>query len=166
MRLGRSKSISDLSAVSVFSSVVWWAQGSLLRIPANRRGVGEPTDHARRSRGLPPAAFQSALGQPGIVVFDRFVPERVFEAPTVYVDPPPARSPLPVARVVQDARIIEWAADHPLGTSTLTGNTHAEAHHTLDFLCLDALHPTPETRDNFGPSMTSTMVPHAVQSCP
>ncbi len=63
---------------------------------------------------LPPAAFQSAPGQPGIVVFDRFVPERVVEAPAVYVDPPSARSPLPVARVVQDARIIEWAADHPL----------------------------------------------------
>ena len=61
-----------------------------------------------------PAAYQSALDQPGIVVLDRFVPERVLEAPTVYIDPPAARSPLPVTRVVRDARIVEWAADHPL----------------------------------------------------
>ena len=63
---------------------------------------------------LRPAEFQSALAQPGLVVLDRFVPERAFDAPAVYLDPPSARSPLPVARVVQNARIIEWAADHPL----------------------------------------------------
>jgi Ca-activated chloride channel family protein len=63
---------------------------------------------------LAPAAFQSVLEQPGIVILDGFVPERDSDAPTVYIDPPPARSPLPVSRVVRNVPIVGWAADHPL----------------------------------------------------
>ncbi len=63
---------------------------------------------------LRPAAFQSALEQPGIVILDGLVPVRVSEAPTVYVNPSSARSPLQVSRVVRDVQIVEWAADHPL----------------------------------------------------
>ena len=63
---------------------------------------------------LRPEAVQSLLEQPGIIILDGFVPERDFDAPTVYINPPSASSPLPVSRVVRNASIIEWATDHPL----------------------------------------------------
>ena len=66
------------------------------------------------ARFLRPEAFQSLLKQPGIVILDGFVPEREFDAPTVYVNPPSVSSPLPVSRVARQVSIVEWAADHPL----------------------------------------------------
>jgi hypothetical protein len=63
-------------------------------------------------RTTPPAQYQHDAGH--VPIFLRCVPPTVPAGSAVYIDPPAARSPVPVARSLDRAPITAVAADHPL----------------------------------------------------
>ncbi|MBZ5609076.1 MAG: VWA domain-containing protein [Acidobacteriia bacterium] len=53
--------------------------------------------------------------QSGIVVLDRFAPSAPPQAETIWVEPPPDKSPVPVASSGKQVKLKSWRLDHPLG---------------------------------------------------
>ena len=89
-----------LSRVAIYSD-----QPDRLRplLGAARRVL--PAFYPRRDHG-------GAQDEPALVVFDGFVPAQ--PAAGVFLDPPAGRSPVPVAGVVRQSRILRWAPAHPV----------------------------------------------------
>ena len=66
------------------------------------------------------ATFQSVASynpdiRAGIVLLDHFAPPTPPAADSIWVDPPPERSPIPVRNTVENVRLTRWLVDHPLG---------------------------------------------------
>jgi hypothetical protein len=63
---------------------------------------------------LPVSAYQpDARG--GIVLLDHFAPPSPPAAQSIWLEPPPAKSPIPVQSTAQNVKLNQWQADHPLG---------------------------------------------------
>ncbi len=58
---------------------------------------------------------------PGLIVLDRFVPPQRPLADSIWIDPPPEGSPVPVRRTVEQAAFSRWDTGHPV-TSGLRAN--------------------------------------------
>jgi hypothetical protein len=61
-------------------------------------------------------------GDPGadLTVLDRFAPLTPPQGHTLWIEPPPARSPVPVRSTVSAARLERWHADNPVGAGLRT----------------------------------------------
>jgi hypothetical protein len=68
-----------------------------------------------------------------VTVFDRLVPEVAGPGGVLYVAPPPGNAVCPAARVVDDAAVIDWEADHPV-LATLAGLQGVEAPRAVQLL--------------------------------
>jgi hypothetical protein len=49
----------------------------------------------------------------GLVILDRFVPPQRPAADSIWIDPPPDRSPIPVRKTVEQAAFKQWTPGHP-----------------------------------------------------
>ena len=56
----------------------------------------------------------------GLVVLDRFQPEKQPQTDAIWIDPPAAGSPIPVKERVQKAEAIRWNSDNSLGSGLRT----------------------------------------------
>jgi len=61
-----------------------------------------------------PAAF-TPQDPAALVILDRFRPPAPPRADSIWIDPPPGGSPVPVRQRVSDALLTQWIAGHPLG---------------------------------------------------
>ena len=66
------------------------------------------------------AAFRApseytAQGLGSLVILDRFRPPAPPQADSIWIDPPPGGSPIPLRARVSDAPLTRWLAGHPLG---------------------------------------------------
>jgi hypothetical protein len=59
----------------------------------------------------PPAEYTPNV--PGLTVLDRFQPPVRPEGDSLWIDPPPGSSPVPVARTVEQAAFSSWDTSHP-----------------------------------------------------
>jgi len=63
---------------------------------------------------LPVSAYQpDAHG--GIVLLDHFAPPSPPAGQSIWLEPPAGKSPIPVQSTVQNVKLNQWQADHPLG---------------------------------------------------
>ncbi len=65
----------------------------------------------------------------GIVVLDRFRPDKLPAVDSIWIEPPADRSPIPVRTVQHDVALARWRSDHPLAAGLRTKdlrlkNTH------------------------------------------
>jgi Aerotolerance regulator N-terminal len=50
---------------------------------------------------------------PGLIILDRFLPPQRPETDSIWIDPPPGGSPVPVSRTVEQAAFLRWDTTHP-----------------------------------------------------
>jgi hypothetical protein len=55
-----------------------------------------------------------------IVILDRFAPSTPPQADSIWIEPPPAHSPIPVKANTPKLKLTRWNPDHPLGTGLHT----------------------------------------------
>jgi hypothetical protein len=67
----------------------------------------------------PPSSY-SAGAPADVVVFDRFAPSLRPRAPSIWIEPPPGRSPVPVRQSEDAVRLMRWNNDHELGAGLHT----------------------------------------------
>ena len=70
-----------------------------------------------------PEEYTADAGGAGLVILDRFVPPSRPAADSLWIDPPPAGSPIPVRQTVTDVPFAGWDSSHPA----------AHGLHTRDF---------------------------------
>jgi hypothetical protein len=63
---------------------------------------------------LPVSAYQPDV-RGGIVLLDHFAPPSPPAAQSIWLEPPAAKSPIPVQNTAQNVKLNQWQADHPLG---------------------------------------------------
>jgi von Willebrand factor type A domain/Aerotolerance regulator N-terminal len=68
---------------------------------------------------LPPSKYDSSR-RSGIVLLDHFAPAVPPAVPSIWIDPPADRSPLPVRSTEKNIKLKSWRADHPLGAGLRT----------------------------------------------
>ncbi len=62
-----------------------------------------------------------------VVIFDRFVPDTPPSVPTIYIEPPAAKSPIPIRSTVAKAKLKSWNAEHELGAGLRTKDIEIES---------------------------------------
>jgi hypothetical protein len=67
----------------------------------------------------PPSAY-SAGSPADVVVIDRFAPSVRPHAPSIWIEPPPGRSPVPIRQSEDAVRLMRWNNDHELGAGLHT----------------------------------------------
>jgi hypothetical protein len=67
-----------------------------------------------------PRSEAGATAGADLAVFDQTAPGGVPKTASIWIDPPPARSPLPVRAIVNDARITTWNSEMALGAGLHT----------------------------------------------
>ncbi len=71
------------------------------------------------ARFLPVSAWKA--GDPAqIVVLDRFAPPQPPVSSAIWIDPPPAASPIPVRETAGNTHLRRWRSDHPVGAGLRT----------------------------------------------
>ncbi len=87
-----------------------------LSIPPSRIFCGPSS---ARFPAFKPIFFPSASYKPdrthGIVLLDHFAPPAPPAAQSIWLEPPAAKSPIPVQSTAQNVKLNQWQADHPLG---------------------------------------------------
>ncbi len=63
---------------------------------------------------LAPSRYDGSIRN-GIVLFDRFAPPSPPALPSIWVEPLPDKSPVPVRSTEKNIKLKAWRADHPLG---------------------------------------------------
>ncbi len=68
-------------------------------------------------------------GDPGadLLILDGFAPVAAPRSPTLWIEPPAGRPPLPVLRTVTNAQIERWHAENPLGQGLRTTDVRVES---------------------------------------
>lgn len=67
-----------------------------------------------------PLAAYDANARDGIVLFDRFAPPAPPSTDSIWMEPPPTKSPVPVRSSGKSAKLVRWRVDHPLGAGLRT----------------------------------------------
>lgn len=75
---------------------------------------------------LSPASYD-ARAQSDVVVLDRFAPATPPEAPSIWIEPPPAGSPVPVRSTAKNAALERWSASSSLGAGLYTRDVTLES---------------------------------------
>ena len=63
----------------------------------------------------------------GVVVLDRFAPPRPPTKSAIWIQPPAAASPVPVAREAARVKLTAWRSDHPLGAGLHTSDLELDS---------------------------------------
>jgi hypothetical protein len=99
--------ILQLPAHSALRVTVYSAEPDLLR------PVLAASPHVAATFRTP--AEYSAQDPAALVILDRFRPPAPPQSDSIWIDPPPGGSPVPVRARVTDAPLNHWLTDHPLG---------------------------------------------------
>ena len=62
-----------------------------------------------------PVASYNAAARDGIVLLDHFAPPSAPQTDSIWMEPPPERSPVPVGTTGKQVKLKRWRVDHPLG---------------------------------------------------
>ena len=74
-----------------------------------------------------PTARYDAQAAPGIVLFDRFAPPQLPRSPSIWLEPPPHNSPVPVVSTAAHVKLKQWHAGHPLTDGLRTRDLEIES---------------------------------------
>jgi hypothetical protein len=101
-----SRAILELPARGAVPVTVYSAEPDLLRpIFSAIPGV--------QASFLPVASYKPDAA--GIVLLDHFAPPAPPSAQSIWLEPPAAKSPIPVQSTAQNVKLNQWQVDHPLG---------------------------------------------------
>jgi hypothetical protein len=102
-----SRAILELPPRGVLPVTIYSADPDLLRPIFNAiPGI--------QANFLPVSSYQpDAHG--GIVLLDRFAPPSPPAGQSIWLEPPPGKSPVPVQKTEPKVKLNQWQADHPLG---------------------------------------------------
>jgi hypothetical protein len=70
---------------------------------------------------------QYTAGDSGLVVLDRFIPPEPPAADSLWIDPPPRGSPIPIRSRAEPAQIVRWDDRHPVGEGLRTRDLKLES---------------------------------------
>jgi hypothetical protein len=102
-----SRAILELPARGALPVTVYSAEPDLLRpIFTAIPGI--------QAAFLPVSSYQPGV-RGAIVVLDHFAPPSPPAGQSIWLEPPAAKSPIPVQSTARNAKLTEWQADHPLG---------------------------------------------------
>ncbi len=74
-----------------------------------------------------PAQAYDARSRAGIIVLDHLAPQTAPETDAIWIEPPPARSPITVRSTEKNVKLKRWMADHPLGAGLRTKDLEFES---------------------------------------
>ncbi len=101
------RAILELPARKVLPVTVYSAEPELLRpVFTSIAGV--------QATFLPPASYDPSIRN-GIVILDRFAPPSPPATESIWMEPPPGKSPIAVRSTAKNVRLNLWRADHLLG---------------------------------------------------
>jgi von Willebrand factor type A domain len=101
------RAILELPARTVVPVMVYSSEPDLLRPVFNAiPGV--------QAAFMPASSYDSNV-RSGIVLLDRFAPPSPPSADSIWIEPPAAKSPIPVQSTQQKIHLSRWQPDHPLG---------------------------------------------------
>lgn len=106
-----SHAVLELPARGALPVTVYSSQPELLRpiftaIPGIEASFLPVSSYKPDARGGPDS---------GIVLLDHFAPPSPPAGQSIWLEPPPDRSPIPVQSTQQHVKLKQWQADHPLG---------------------------------------------------
>lgn len=116
---GDNRAALDLPRIGMLKVVAFTARPEVLRplLDAN---------HRLSVKFFEPSQYQPEPGA-DVVLLDHVTVRQPPKAPTLWIDPPTAASPLPLKTLVRDAVIKNWHSETPLGTGLHAKGTHVES---------------------------------------
>ena len=93
--------------------------------PESLRPVLAANPHVEPQFHLPSAWH--ANPEADVVILDRFAPEVRPTVPTIYIEPPASRSPIPIRSTVTKPKLKSWNSEHELGAGLRTRDIEIES---------------------------------------
>ncbi|HLG95169.1 MAG TPA: VWA domain-containing protein [Bryobacteraceae bacterium] len=109
-----TRAILELPARRQVPVTVYSAEPDLLKPVFNAIPGVQATLH-------PPSSYDPNT-RSGVVLLDRFAPPSPPQTDAIWIEPPAAKSPVPIATTANTVKLSRWRVDHPLGTGLRAGD--------------------------------------------